>query len=69
MNEPFSVRDKLLLTELAEQRKCHHKNYRLLAKSRDRYEREAVRDRLKANLLKLELDSIPPLLRWIGKWF
>ncbi|MEE8566217.1 MAG: hypothetical protein V3S76_00525 [Candidatus Bipolaricaulota bacterium] len=69
MNEPFSERDKLLLVELAEQRKCHHENYRLLAKSRDRYEREGVRARLEADLLRLELESIPPLLRWLGKWF
>ena len=68
MNEPFSERDKLLLLELAEQRKCHHENYWLLAHSRDRYERECVRAKQKSELLRLELESMPPWLRWLGKW-
>lgn len=69
MNESWSERDKLLLTELAEQRKCHHQNYRLLAHSRDKFERLAHKAKLDADLLRLELNSIPPLLRWLGKWF
>ena len=68
MSEPFSERDKLLLRELAEQRRCHHENYRLLAHSRDRYERKATQEKRNADLLRLELESIPPLLRWLGRW-
>lgn len=68
MNEPFSERDKLLLVELAEQRKCHHENYRLLVASRDRYERKSVAAKLDADLLRLELESLPPWIRWLGKW-